>query len=162
MTETPLLSVRNLSLGVQRKGRATTVIVDDISFDVAEGERFGIVGESGSGKSLTLRAIANLLPAGVKVLSGTIAYRGQDLRAMPAKSRRRLAGQEIAMIFQEPMTALNPVMRVGEQIAESPRRNLGLSKSAAMDLAIDMMRKTGIPDPAHRRCRNVPPRRRRS
>ena len=121
MTETPLLSVRNLSLGVQRKGRATTVIVDDISFDVAEGERFGIVGESGSGKSLTLRAIANLLPAGVKVLSGTIAYRGQDLRAMPAKSRRRLAGQEIAMIFQEPMTALNPVMRVGDQIAESPR-----------------------------------------
>jgi oligopeptide/dipeptide ABC transporter ATP-binding protein len=150
MNETPLLSVRNLSLGVQRKGSPTTVIVDDISFDVAEGERFGIVGESGSGKSLTLRAIANLLPAGVTVLSGTIAYRGQDLQAMPAKSRRRLAGQEIAMIFQEPMTALNPVMRVGEQIAESPRRNLGLSKSAAMDLAIDMMRKTGIPDPAHR------------
>ncbi len=62
MSETPLLSVRNLSLGVRRKGRPTTVIVDDISFDVAEGERFGIVGESGSGKSLTLRAIANLLP----------------------------------------------------------------------------------------------------
>ena len=72
--------MRNLSLGVQRKGRPTTVIVDDISFDVAEGERFGIVGESGSGKSLTLRAIANLLPAGVQVLSGTIAYRGQDLQ----------------------------------------------------------------------------------
>ena len=68
MSEAPLLSVRNVSLGVQRKGRPTTVIVDDISFDVAEGERFGIVGESGSGKSLTLRAIANLLPAGVKVL----------------------------------------------------------------------------------------------
>jgi oligopeptide/dipeptide ABC transporter ATP-binding protein len=152
---TPLLSVRHLSLGVQRKGRPTTVIVDDVSFDVAEGERFGIVGESGSGKSLTLRAIANLLPAGVSVLSGAIHYRGQDLQTMPAKSRRRLAGPEIAMIFQEPMTALNPVMRVGDQIAEAPRRNLGLSKSAAMDLAIDMMRKTGIPDPA-RRARAYP------
>ena len=150
MTEEPLLSVRNLSLGVRRKGGPTTVIVDDISFDVAEGQRFGIVGESGSGKSMTLRAIANLLPAGVKVLSGAIQYRGQDLQSMPAKSRRRLAGPEIAMIFQEPMSALNPVMHVGEQIAESPRRNLGLSKSAAMDLAIDMMRKTGIPDPARR------------
>jgi len=112
-SETPLLSVRNLSLGVQRKGRATTVIVDDISFDVAEGERFGIVGESGSGKSLTLRAIANLLPAGVKVLSGSIAYRGQDLQAMPAKSRRRLAGPEIAMIFQEPMTGDSSIRRAG-------------------------------------------------
>ncbi|MDX6418344.1 MAG: peptide/nickel transport system ATP-binding protein [Trebonia sp.] len=89
MNEAPLLSVRHLSLGVQRKGRPTTLIVDDISFDVAEGERFGIVGESGSGKSLTLRAIANLLPAGVKVLSGEIQYRGQDLRSMPTKSRRR-------------------------------------------------------------------------
>jgi ABC-type dipeptide/oligopeptide/nickel transport system ATPase component len=150
MSEAPLLSVRNLSLGVQRKGRPTTVIVDDISFDVAEGERFGIVGESGSGKSMTLRAIANLLPAGVTVLSGAIEYRGENLQTMSVKSRRRLAGPEIAMIFQEPMSALNPVMRVGEQIAESPRRHLGLSKSAAMDLAIDMMRKTGIPDPARR------------
>lgn len=155
MTEDPLLSVRNLSLGVRRKGRPATVIVDDISFDVAEGERFGIVGESGSGKSMTLRAVANLLPAGVTVLSGEIRYRGQDLRAMPAKARRRLAGRDIAMIFQEPMTALNPVMRVGEQIAESPRRNLGLSAAAAMDLAVDMMRKTGIPDPA-RRARAYP------
>jgi oligopeptide/dipeptide ABC transporter ATP-binding protein len=150
MTEDPLLSVRNLSLGVPRRGGSATVIVDDISFDVAEGERFGIVGESGSGKSMTLRAIANLLPAGVKVLSGTVNYRGQDLRGMPAKARRQLAGPEIAMIFQEPMTALNPVMRVGEQIAESPRRHLGLSKAAAMDLAVDMMRKTGIPDPVRR------------
>jgi oligopeptide/dipeptide ABC transporter ATP-binding protein len=150
MSEDSLLSVRNLSLGVPRRGGPTSVIVDDISFDVAEGERFGIVGESGSGKSMTLRAIANLLPAGVKVLSGTVSYRGRDLRVLPAKARRQLAGPEIAMIFQEPMTALNPVMRVGEQIAESPRRHLGLSKAAAMDLAVDMMRKTGIPDPARR------------
>jgi oligopeptide/dipeptide ABC transporter ATP-binding protein len=150
MSEDSLLSVRNLSLGVPRRGGPTSVIVDDISFDVAESERFGIVGESGSGKSMTLRAIANLLPGGVKVLSGTVSYRGQDLRGLPAKARRQLAGPEIAMIFQEPMTALNPVMRVGEQIAESPRRHLGLSKAAAMDLAVDMMRKTGIPDPARR------------
>ena len=143
------MAARNLSLGVKRKGRPTTVIVDDISFDVAEGERFGIVGESGSGKSLTLRAIANLLPAGVTVLSGTIGYAARIWRPC-RRNPDRDCGPEIAMIFQEPMTALNPVMRVGEQIAESPRRNLGLSKSAAMDLAIDMMRKTGIPDPAHR------------
>lgn len=153
--EQALLSVRDLSLGVVRTGRPSTVIVDGISFDVAPGERFGIVGESGSGKSMTLRAIANLLPGGVEVLSGTIAYRGEDLARMAPAARRALAGPEIAMIFQEPMTALNPVMRVGDQIAESPRRHLGLGKKAASELAIDMMRRTGIPDPA-RRARAYP------
>ena len=108
MTE-PLLSVRNLSLGVQRKGRPTTVIVDDISFDVAEGERLGIVGESGSGKSMTLRAIANLLPGGVEVLSGSIEYRGKNLQTMPAKSRLRLAGPDEGVVA----AVEDPVGRAG-------------------------------------------------
>jgi oligopeptide/dipeptide ABC transporter ATP-binding protein len=151
----PLLSVTDLRVGIRRKGRADTVIVDGVSFDVAKGERFGVVGESGSGKSITLRAVADLLPKGVEVLSGSIRYDGRELVGMPTVERRRLMGPEIAMIFQEPMTALNPVVRVGEQIAEGPRRHLGLSKTEAMALAIRMMAKTGIPDPA-RRARAYP------
>ncbi len=149
-TPVPLLSVNNLSLGVGRSGQQPTVIVEDVSFTVAKGGRFGIVGESGSGKSLTLRAIASLLPAGIDTFSGSVAYEGRDLLSMPPTARRKLMGPEIAMVFQEPMTALNPVVRVGDQIAEGPRRHLGLSRAAAMALAIEMMAKTGIPDPAKR------------
>jgi len=151
----PLLSVSALTLGVRRRGRPDTVIVEDLSIDIAPGERFGVVGESGSGKSLTLRAVAGLLPAGVEVLSGGITYDGKDLLGLPAAARRRLMGPEIAMIFQEPMTALNPVVRVGDQIAEGPRRHLGLSKGDAAQLAVEMMARTGIPDPA-RRARAYP------
>ncbi len=152
---TPLLSVSSLSIGIRRPKSADVVIVDNLSFEIQRGERFGIVGESGSGKSLTLRAIADLLPTGVEVLSGSIRYDGTELIGMPAVQRRRLMGSEIAMIFQEPMTALNPVVRVGEQIAEGPRRSLGMSKAEAMKRAIEMMAKTGIPDPA-RRARAYP------
>ena len=130
-------------------------IVDGIGLDVAAGQRVGLVGESGSGKSLTLRAVAGLLPAGVEVLGGGIVYDGQDLLRLPARRRRALAGPDIAMVFQEPMTALNPVIRVGDQIAEGPRRHLGLSASAARDLAVSMMARTGIPDP-ERRARAYP------
>jgi len=154
MTE-PLLSVRSLSIGVKRGSADPTLIVDDVSFDIAKGERFGIVGESGSGKSLTLRAIGDLLPRGVEVLSGSILYNGTELVGMPRSSRRKLMGPEIAMIFQEPMTALNPVVRVGEQIAEGPRRYLGMSRAESMTRAIEMMAKTGIPDPV-RRARAYP------
>ena len=155
MSAVKLLTVTSLTVGIRRSGALATTIVNDISFDIASGERFGIVGESGSGKSLTLRAIAGLLPKGVEVLSGSIVYDGRELVGMPEAQRRRLMGPEIAMIFQEPMTALNPVLRVGEQIAEGPRRYLGLSKKSAMKLAIEMMAKTGIPDPA-RRARAYP------
>ena len=151
----PLLDVKSLTIGLRRKNRPDTIIVEDLSLDIQRGERFGIVGESGSGKSLTLRAIADLLPKGVEVLSGSILYDGVELVGMPTAQRRRLMGPQIAMIFQEPMTALNPVVRVGDQIAEGPRRHLGLSKADAQNLAIEMMAKTGIPDPA-RRARAYP------
>lgn len=153
MTSAPsddeLLAVTDVSLGV-RRGAAETRIVDGVSFNVAPTQRFGIVGESGSGKSMTLRAIAGLLPRGVEVISGQISYRGRDLAALSPVERRGLMGPEIAMIFQEPMTALNPVTRVGDQIAEGPRRHLKLNGKEARELAVDMMAKTGIPDPARR------------
>jgi oligopeptide/dipeptide ABC transporter ATP-binding protein len=151
----PLLEVDDLTVGLRRGGDRTVRIVEDVTFDVDPGQRMGIVGESGSGKSLTLRAIAGLLPGGVEVLGGRVAYDGRDLLGMPARQRRALMGPEIAMIFQEPMTALNPVVRVGDQIAEGPRRHLGLSAKAAADLAVQMMARTGIPDPA-RRARAYP------
>jgi oligopeptide/dipeptide ABC transporter ATP-binding protein len=151
----PLLSVQDLTVGVRPSRDRTVSIVEGVSFDVEPGQRMGIVGESGSGKSLTLRAIAGLLPTPVEVLSGRVEYNGVDLLAMPAKKRRMLMGPEIAMIFQEPMTALNPVMRVGDQIAEGPRRHLGLSAKEAGELAVQMMARTGIPDPV-RRARAYP------
>ncbi len=151
----PLLRVQDLTIGTGSAGRRPMSIVQQVSFDVEAGERMGIVGESGSGKSLTLRAIAGLLPRGVAVHSGVIEYGGTDLLTVPTRRRRELMGPEIAMIFQEPMTALNPVMRVGDQIAEGPRRHLGMSKHSAADLAVQMMANTGIPDPG-RRARAYP------
>ncbi|MFC4242219.1 ABC transporter ATP-binding protein [Gryllotalpicola reticulitermitis] len=145
----PVLEVRNLDIGMRRKS-AVVKLVDDVSFSVDLGERYGLVGESGSGKSMTLRAIAGLLPSGVEVLSGSILYGGRDLLELSASSRRALMGPEIAMIFQEPLTALNPTMQVGDQIAEGPRQHLGLSAKDARKLAVEMMRRTGIPDPARR------------
>ncbi len=146
----PVLCATGLRIGVRHRREEPLALVRDTSFQVAMGERFGIVGESGSGKSMTLRAIAGLLPKGVEVLSGSIEYGGTDLLTMKSSRRRALMGPDIAMIFQEPMTALNPVMRVGEQIAEGPRKHRGLSHREALELAVDMMRRTGIPDAARR------------
>jgi len=145
-----MLRVSGLTLGVRRPGGATVRLTEDVGFDVSARERFGIVGESGSGKSLTLRAVAGLLPKGIDVLGGSVEYQGRDLLTMSTRRRSALLGPDIAMIFQEPMTALNPVMRVGAQIAEGPRRHLGLSRRAAHALAVDMMRRTGIPEAEHR------------
>ncbi|MET0476122.1 MAG: ABC transporter ATP-binding protein [Mycobacterium sp.] len=151
---TPALDVRSLRIGI-RSGREQLVLVDDVSFSVAPGQRYGVVGESGSGKSMTLRAIAGLLPVGVEVLSGEIDYAGRDLLSLPPCERRALMGPDIAMIFQDPLTALNPTARVGTQIAEGPREHLGMSRQQARRLAIDMMRRTGIPD-AERRAQAFP------
>lgn len=149
-----LLEVEHLCLGV-RHGRSTLSLVDDVSFTVDPGERLGLVGESGSGKSMTLRAVQGVLPTGVEITSGAIRYDGEDLTTMSARRRSAVAGAGIAMIFQEPMTALNPTARVGDQIAEGPRLHRGLGRREAAELAVDMMRRTGIPDPA-RRARAFP------
>jgi len=144
-----LLSVRDLSI---RIGAATPV--DNVSFDVKSGEMLGIVGESGSGKSLSLRALLQLLPPQAST-GGTAVWQGQDLLAMAPADIRRVRGREIAMIFQEPMTALDPVLTIGKQIVESLDVHLGLRGAVARKRAVELLDLVGIPD-AKRRLGNYP------
>jgi oligopeptide/dipeptide ABC transporter ATP-binding protein len=124
--------------------------VDGVSLEVPRGEAMGLVGESGSGKSMTLRACLGVLPAEGKVTSGKILLDGVDLVPMGQRDLNRIRGPKISMIFQEPMSALNPVVRVGPQIAEGPQVHLGYSRAKAKERAIDLMRRVGIPDPERR------------
>jgi oligopeptide/dipeptide ABC transporter ATP-binding protein len=151
MTE-PLLDVQDLRVEL-KAGRGVVHAVRGASFSVAPGEALGIVGESGSGKTMALRSIVGLLPRVGAVTGGTISFAGEDITH--AGNVREVRGTAISMVFQEPMTALNPVMRVGDQIAEMPRQRLGRSKAAALDRAVELMRLVGIPDPA-RRARAYP------
>ena len=140
----PVLSVRNLSLRI-----GNIVPVHDLSFDVNAGEVLGIVGESGSGKSLTLRAILRLLPRGVQT-SGNILWRGCDLMRLGEPALRALRGAEIAIVFQEPMTALDPVLSIGRQITESLAEHLGLRGRSARSRAVELLDIVGIPDARQR------------
>ena len=163
-----LLEVRNLGIAFpgrmasQRATESATArslpAVRDVSFSVAAGEVLGLVGESGSGKSLTSLAIMRLLPPQAEI-SGEIIFSGQNgpcsLLRLPEDSMRQLRGSRIAMIFQEPMTALNPVMRVGDQIAESVLAHGSHSKSEAQKIAVQAMRDVAIADP-ERRSRDYP------
>lgn len=125
--------------------------VDGVSFELPEGETLGIVGESGCGKSVTSLSIMGLVPDPPGVIErGRITFEGTDLVSLPEREMRKLRGNRISMIFQEPMTSLNPVHRVGRQIAESLRLHRGLSKSAARDRAIELLDLVGIPSPASR------------
>ncbi|HXW90361.1 MAG TPA: ABC transporter ATP-binding protein [Terriglobales bacterium] len=132
--------------------------VSDVGFTMAPGEVLGLVGESGSGKSLASLAIMRLLPPGLRV-SGEIWFNevgpARNLLALPEEEMRSLRGRQIAMIFQEPMTALNPVMRVGRQIAEAACVHSRISKQEAWDRAVQAMQDVAIPDPA-RRARDYP------
>jgi peptide/nickel transport system ATP-binding protein/oligopeptide transport system ATP-binding protein len=123
--------------------------VEDVSFDIEAGSAFGIVGESGSGKSLTLRAIMALLPAGAHVESGSVLLDGVtlDSKGRSARAQRRA---RVAMVFQDPLSALNPVRRIGEQVAEVPHRVLGRSRAASRQRALELLGLVGIPEPARR------------
>jgi oligopeptide/dipeptide ABC transporter ATP-binding protein len=148
-----LLDVGHLTVAVRRQNRQFRA-VDDVSLSLARGASLGIVGESGSGKSITLRAIMGLLPRAATVRAGTVRI-GGDLvthgRGLgPADRRHR-----IAMVFQDALSALNPVMTAGDQIAEAPRRVLGMSARAARERALELLRVVGVPDPA-RRYRSYP------
>ena len=149
MTRPPLVKVRDLRVEFQL-ARGVVHAVDGVSFDVEPGEAFGLVGESGSGKTVTLRALVGLLPRGAKLTGGTIEIDGVDVTATDEDTQRELRGTTVSMIFQEPMTALNPVMRVGDQIAEEPLVRLGMSRGAARARAVELMGLVGIPDPRRR------------
>jgi len=127
--------------------------VDGVSFSVAPGETLAVVGESGCGKSVTSLSILRLIasPPG-RIVEGSIRFQGQDLLALSERGMRDIRGNEISMIFQEPMTSLNPVLSVGRQITETLTLHRGLSREAAKARAIEMLRLVGIPEPAIRSC----------
>ncbi|MEM9248086.1 MAG: ABC transporter ATP-binding protein [Pseudomonadota bacterium] len=147
----PLLKVTDLQVTFDISRRHSVRAVDGVSFEVESGETLAIVGESGSGKSVTSLAIMGLLPKDVgRVSGGTVRLSGRDITALPEVERRAIRGKEIGMIFQEPMTSLNPVHTVGEQIAEVVIRHQGLSESKARARAVEMLALTGIPEPGRR------------
>jgi oligopeptide/dipeptide ABC transporter ATP-binding protein len=150
----PILDVRGLSVEIATN-RGKVYPVEDVSFVVHAGEAMGLVGESGSGKSMTLRAILGILPRRARVTKGSVFFQGTDLLKLDRASLSRLRGRSLSMVFQEPMTALNPLMRVGEQIAEPLRVHLGYSKAQAHARALELMGHVGIPD-AERRTRAFP------
>jgi oligopeptide/dipeptide ABC transporter ATP-binding protein len=150
-----VLEVRDLHVRIASR-RGTVRAVDGVSFDVAPGEALGLVGESGSGKSMTLRAVLGLLPPEARVTSGQVLLDGVDLLKVGQSQLNRIRGPKMSMIFQEPMSALNPVMRVGPQIAEGPQVQLGYSRARSAEKALELMRRVGIPDP-ERRFRAYPP-----
>ncbi|MEL7450238.1 MAG: ABC transporter ATP-binding protein [Pseudomonadota bacterium] len=150
MSGEPLLSVDNLSIEFSTE-RGVVRAVDNVSFDVRAGETLGIVGESGCGKTVTGLSLLRLIPSPPgRIVSGSIRLRGKDLVALPERDMRAIRGRDISMIFQEPMTALNPVFTVGNQMAEVLRRHKGLSRRQALAGAIDMLHRVGLPDPARR------------
>jgi peptide/nickel transport system ATP-binding protein len=150
MLEEPLLSVRDLSLAFHTEEGKTTAL-RGVSLDVMPGRVLGVVGESGSGKSVTSLSVMRLLPTPpAEIESGEIRFGGRDLLRLRESEMRSLRGREIAMIFQEPMSSLNPVHRVGDQIAEAIRAHEGGARKQARERAVDLLRKVGIPDPAER------------
>ena len=149
-TSRPILEVSNLKTHFFLE-EGVVKAVDDVSFNISAQETLCLVGESGCGKSLTALSILRLIPSPPgKIVSGSITYRDTDLLSLPEKEMRKLRGKEISMIFQEPMTALNPVFTIGFQIEEVLKTHLGLKGKDCKDKAIEMLKITGIPAPEQR------------
>jgi len=143
-----VLALRDLSVALDREGRKRPV--DGVSLELAAGETLCVVGESGCGKSMTALATMGLLPEAGRITGGQLMFRGQDLTAARPRYWRRLRGEAMAMIFQEPMTSLNPVFTVGRQIAEGLRLHRRLSRREAHARAAELLDQVGIPDPGER------------
>ncbi|MGO1074105.1 ABC transporter ATP-binding protein [Inquilinus sp. CA228] len=143
--ETPLLAIDGLRVAIG--GRS---VVDGVSLSIGRGEVLALVGESGCGKSLTALSVLRLLPAAARVAGGAIAMEGIDLLALDEASLRDLRGNRVSVIFQEPVASLNPLVRVGDQVAESLRLHRGASAAAARAEAVAMLARVGIADPERR------------
>ncbi|HBS27625.1 MAG TPA: ABC transporter ATP-binding protein, partial [Gammaproteobacteria bacterium] len=140
-SQQPVLTVKNLEVKV-----GSTELIKRINFEIYPGEIFALVGESGSGKSLTSLAVMRLLAEALRVTAGENVLNGQNLFALPENKMQQVRGKQVAMIFQEPMTSLNPVMKVGDQVAEVLREHLGLSGKQAKQKVVDLFIEVGIPD----------------
>ena len=151
----PLLQVSDLRVAFSRRGEPETVAVDGVSFDVQAGQVVGLVGESGCGKSVTSMAIMRLLPRrGVRV-SGTVTMDGEDLLTLSDAQMRDRRGRDLSMVFQDPLSALNPVIPIGLQVTEVLRRHRGMDREKARTAAAELLDRVGIPD-ARRRLASYP------
>ena len=141
-----MLSVRDLRVSFRTEDGIVRAI-DGVSFDLEEGEILGVVGESGSGKTVSLLAVMGLITDPNATIEGSIRYKGRELVGLPARELRRLRGNEIAMIFQDPMTALTPVYTIGWQIAEQIRAHQNISKAKALDRVEELLAEVNFPNP---------------
>lgn len=146
---TPLLEVKNLRVEFPTR-RGTLVAVDDVSFAIERGEVLGVVGESGAGKSLTGMAIIGLLERPGRIAAGEVRLAGERIDDLPAEALRRIRGRRIGAIFQDPLTSLNPLYTIGQQLVETIRTHLPVSKREAKQRAIALLAEAGIPAPEHR------------
>ncbi|MGE0153787.1 MAG: ABC transporter ATP-binding protein [Reyranellaceae bacterium] len=154
-TDEPILQVRNLKTVFQTRSGAVPA-VNDVSFDLRRGETLGLVGESGCGKSVTSLSILRLIPARAgKVEQGSVVYAGRDLMRLGDEEMRKIRGGEIAMVFQEPMTALNPVLTIGQQIIETILLHEDIGREQARQRAVEMLKVVHIPE-AERQIDNYP------
>ena len=146
-----ILSVNELVVEFPRPGQPTDFrAVNSVSFDLRQGETLGLVGESGSGKSMTALSLLGIVPAPGKIIEGSISLRGRRIDNLPVNDLRRVRGNDIGMVFQDPMTGLNPVRTVGSQLIESVMRHQKVSKSEATGLAFQALDAVGIPSPRER------------
>ena len=150
----PLLEIVDLQTHFHTRAGLVKA-VDGVSFSIGEGELLGLVGESGCGKSITALSIMRLISPPGKIVGGSIRFKGEELTTAPDARMREIRGDDIAMIFQDPMTSLNPVYTVGEQIAEALRLHKKLNRKAAWNAAVDAMREVSIPSP-ERRAKDYP------
>lgn len=143
--KTPLLEIKDLNIAVNESG-VTKRLVNNVTAHVHKAETLGIVGESGSGKTLTSLAVMRLLKTPLFIESGQIVFNGQDILTRSEREMRSIRGHDIAMIFQEPMTSLNPALTIGRQLTETARTHLSVNKEQAKDMAISLLEKVQIPD----------------